>query len=96
MTCLDFATGAVRWQGGKFGDPGSCVATSDDRLLVWSGEGDLFLVDSARRSPDRYHELAARRGVGGSDAWPHVVLADGRIYCKDRRGHLACFVLQAK
>jgi hypothetical protein len=25
--------------------------------------------------------------------WPHVVLAHGRLYAKDRQGKLKCFVL---
>lgn len=33
MTCLDFETGKVQWQGGQFGDAGSCIVTADDRLI---------------------------------------------------------------
>jgi hypothetical protein len=25
--------------------------------------------------------------------WPHIVLADGRLYCKDRLGNLKCLVI---
>lgn len=93
MVCLDFETGKVRWKGGRFGDPGSCILTGDDRLIVWSNRGDLTLVESAMRSADAYSELARKKGIGRGDAWPHVVLADRRLLCKDRRGQLACFQL---
>jgi hypothetical protein len=64
---------------------------------VWTGrranDGDLALVETADNSPRAYKELACRRGILNDMAWPHVVLADGRVYCKDRGGRLRCFAL---
>jgi len=94
VMCLDFETGEVRWQGGRVGHAGSCIVTSDGRLIVWGNRGDLLLVETARRSPNRYTQLATRTGLARSDPWPHVVLADGRLYCKDRSGSLSCFDLR--
>lgn len=91
VVCLDWQTGELKWRGGRAGDPGSCIVTSDSRLIVWTGDGDLTLVETAGRSPGRYMELAAVRGIGRSDAWPHVVFADGRLYCKDRTGQIVCY-----
>ena len=91
MMCLDYETGELKWQGGRFGDAGSLIATADNRLIVWANRGDLLLVDSAKRSPDRYREVDSKKGVGKSDAWPHVVLAGGKLFCKDRNGNLHCF-----
>lgn len=91
--CLDFETGEPRWSGGDFGDAGSCIATQDARLIVWGKNGKLALVETAATSPDEYHELALRDNVFTTDAWPHVVLAHGRLYCKDREGNLKCFVV---
>lgn len=88
--CVDFATGKQKWTGGGSGTPGSCILTGDDRLIVWSDNGDLSLVETAKRSPGRYRELARKRRLFRSDAWPHVALAGGRLYVKDRQGHLAC------
>ena len=90
LHCLDFETGELKWQGGSFGSPGSCIATSDGRLIVWGKQGDLVLAESASRSPRKYVELASRKGLLRRDAWPHVVLADGQIFCKDRDGNLVC------
>ena len=95
LHCLDFATGKVRWIGkDDLGDPGSCLVTADDRLIVWSKRGKLLLAETAGRSPDRCRILAQRDGIFRSDAWPHVVLAGGRLYCKDRQGYLKCFKMQ--
>ena len=91
MNCLDLETGETVWQGGNFGDPGSCIATSDDRIVVWSGRGDLTLVDSAKLSPDAYREVAKHKRLGRDDAWPHVAFSDDRLFCRDRTGRLVCF-----
>lgn len=93
VNCLDYETGAVRWQGGRVGDQGSVIAAADGRLIVWANRGDLMLVESAQRSPDAYRELFLRKRIGRGDAWPHVVWADERLFCKDRTGRLVCFRL---
>jgi outer membrane protein assembly factor BamB len=96
LHCLDFATGERKWDGGSFGDPGSVIVTADGRLIVWGERGKLVLAESADRSPDAYKELARSVRVTDSPAWPHVVLADGRLYCKDREGALKCFALKPR
>jgi outer membrane protein assembly factor BamB len=94
--CVDFKTGKQLWVGGKVGSAGSCLLTSDERLIVWANTGDLSLVETAMRSPKKYRELAKRPRIFRKDAWPHVVLANGRLFCKDRDGNLACFLLKQK
>ncbi|MCL6505334.1 MAG: PQQ-binding-like beta-propeller repeat protein [Pirellulales bacterium] len=89
--CLDFATGGLRWQGGAFGDAGSCVLTADERLIVLADRGELYLLETHVRSPDQYTELARLAAMFDNDAWPHVVLSGGRLYCKDRMGHLMVY-----
>jgi outer membrane protein assembly factor BamB len=91
--CVDFKTGKETWRLNKVGDPGSCIVTGDDRLLVWSDQGSLMLLETARRSPTKATLLAQSAPLFGADAWPHVVLAEGRLYCKDRDGTLKCFAL---
>jgi outer membrane protein assembly factor BamB len=93
LQCLDWETGEVKWDGGRFGDASSCVVTGDGRIIVWANDGDLALAESADRSPTEYRELAFKKSMGGSEAWPHVVVAEGRVYCKDRAGSLKCFPL---
>jgi outer membrane protein assembly factor BamB len=91
VRCLDWETGEQKWEGGKFSDPGSCVVTADDRLIVYGGNGKLALVETAKRSPKAYKELAVKDRLFATHAWPHVVVAGGRVYCRDREGNVVCF-----
>ncbi len=94
LKCLDWETGKLQWEGGKFGDAGSCLITSDSRLIVWGGSGKLGLVDTADQSPKSYRELSLQDGLAATDAWPHVVLSGGRLFCKDWHGNLKCYALK--
>jgi outer membrane protein assembly factor BamB len=95
LRCLDLETGDLVWEGGSFGSDGSCLATGDGRLLVF-GKGNLALVNTAAHSPTSYMELARRDGLClAKEVWPHVVLANRRIYCKDRRGVIRCLIPDA-
>jgi outer membrane protein assembly factor BamB len=96
VRCLDWETGKTVWEGGAFGDPGSCVVTADEKVIVYGLSGRLALVETAAHAGGKYVELAAREKLFRTQAWPHVALADGRVYCRDRDGHLACFSLPPK
>ncbi len=96
LHCLDFETGRQLWEGGEFGDAGSCVATGDGRILAWGGMGRLSLVENASTSPADYKELSRAMRLAPGTPWPHLVLAGGRLYCKDRDGNLKCFALAAR
>lgn len=89
--CVDFETGDLDWAGGKIGDAGSCLLTSEERLVVWGNGGDLSLVETASRSPEKCLVLAERAGISRDMAWPHVVLADGRLLLRTLDGQLACW-----
>lgn len=91
VRCLDFATGEQKWEGGDFGDAGSCIVTADGKLIVWGGTGRLSLVETAS---DRFEELSKTLRIFSTTAWPHVVLSGGRLYCKDRNGNLKCFIVR--
>jgi outer membrane protein assembly factor BamB len=93
--CVDFESGAELWVGGKVGSEGSCLLTSDERLIVFANRGDLMLVETAKRSPEQYRELANRKVLASTEAWPHVVLIDGRILCRDRDGQVRCLDVSA-
>jgi outer membrane protein assembly factor BamB len=96
LLCLDAGTGKLLWEGGSFGSGGACVVTGDGRLIVWSEQGRLALVEGAAKSPGAYKQLARVGHVfEGGSAWPHVVLANGLLYCKDRAGNLKCFATAA-
>ncbi len=93
LYCLDFKTGQPIWRGGVFGDTASCIVTSDDRLIIWGRRGDLVLAETVGRSARKYTELARRKDLMENDAWPHIVLSGGQLYCRDRDGNMQCFVL---
>jgi outer membrane protein assembly factor BamB len=97
LHCLDWETGQTRWKWpGRLSDPGSCIATSDGRLIIWAASGRLILAETAQRASRQPKILADREGVLHDDAWPHVVLADGRLFCKDKLGNIKCFELDSK
>lgn len=93
LRCLDWETGELLWDGGTFSDPGSCIVTADEKVLVYGYNGKLALVEGARTSPKKYQELAVRDKIFRAAAWPHVALAQQRLYCRDREGNLVCFTL---
>jgi outer membrane protein assembly factor BamB len=93
VKCVDFKTGQMKWSGGHVESVGSCILTSDERLMVWANHGDLMLVDTAQRSPDKYRELAKKGAVFRADVWPHLVLSNGRLFCRDKDGNIKCFSL---
>ncbi len=93
LRCLDWETGRLLWQGGSFSDDASLILTGDDRLIVL-GNRRLTLCESAARSPNMYTELSVRPGVGSAHTWPHVALADRRVYVRDLDGNLLCFDLR--
>ena len=92
LRCLDWETGQLLWQGGSFGDDASMILTGDDRLIVL-GVRRLALCETEVRSPDMYTELSLRQGVGSAYTWPHVTLAERRLYARDLDGNLLCFGL---
>jgi outer membrane protein assembly factor BamB len=93
--CLDFATGKELWFGGKVGSQGSCILTSDDRLIVYANKGSLSLVETAKRAPKKYTQVAAESVLSKTDAWPHVVLSNGRLICRDRNGSVRCMAVSS-
>jgi outer membrane protein assembly factor BamB len=91
LMCLDWKTGRLVWQGGTYGNGGSCIVTGDGKLVVWSDRGQAMLVESARESPREYRQVARLAHLFSSgQAWPHSVIAEGLLYCKDRQGSLKC------
>ncbi len=92
LKCVDLATGKTMWTAGSFGEDASCLLTRDEKLIVF-GKRKLALVDIAGEAADSYHELALKTNVGAAHSWPHVTLAEGRLFVKDDTGKLMCFVV---
>lgn len=93
MRCLDWADGKLLWEGGSFGDPGSCIVTKDERVIVYGGKGKLALIEGATRSPTKYVELEKRDLGMQAESWPHVVVSEQYLVCRDRLGQVVCLPL---
>jgi outer membrane protein assembly factor BamB len=89
--CLDWRTGEKRWVGGSYGDAGSCVVTSDGRLIVYGHRGKIGLIEGAMRSPKQFKELAVRNRIFDATAWPHIAVGSRCVVCRDKDGNLACY-----
>lgn len=78
LYCVDFKTGKVKWDEGRPGK--GSVAYADGRLYYRSEGGPMTLVEA---NPEKYVE----RGrfdppKGKGPAWPHPVLANGKLYVR--------------
>jgi outer membrane protein assembly factor BamB len=83
LLCVEFTSGAVKWQERGIGT--ASVVYVDGRLYLRGEEGDVALVEP---SPGGYREKgrftppgAPERGA--AKAWPHPVVANGRLYVRD-------------
>lgn len=90
MVCVEFESGAIRWQDRAIGAGSVCYA--DGRLYVHGEDGRMALVEAA---PDAYRELGQFTPPnvpdrGKSKAWAYPVVADGRLYIRDM-GKLWCY-----
>jgi outer membrane protein assembly factor BamB len=79
--CIDFKTGKTKWQDRCVGK--GSIAAADGRLYVRGENGPSALVDA---SPDAYKELGRFDQPDRSSkmAWPHPVIASGRLYLRDQ------------
>ena len=93
LRCLDWQTGELVWQGPPVGDAGSVVVTSDEKLIVWAGRGELMLAELSAPANKSYRELARVSRLARDDVWPHVVVANRQILCRDRHGQLRRFAM---
>jgi len=89
--CLDLKTGKLNWRGKNFMH-GSCLITSGDDKIIAFGKGNLALIE-AFPSDNQYHELSRIEKVVPDVCYPHVILSDGIICCKDKAGNIVCFSL---
>jgi outer membrane protein assembly factor BamB len=96
LVCMEFKTGEVKWH-----DPsvGAAAAICVDGLLYVRGQGgDGFAGEKPARvalveaTPDGYKEKGRfeQPEHGDRPAWPHPVVADGKLYLRDQ-GVLFCY-----
>jgi outer membrane protein assembly factor BamB len=83
LLCVEFMSGAVKWQERGIGT--AALAYADGRLYLRGENGDVSLVEP---SPAGYREKGRFTPPGAPDrgqakAWPHPVVANGRLYVRD-------------
>lgn len=83
LLAIAWETGTIVWQHRSVG--AASVAAAEGRLYVRGESGEVALVDA---SPAGYQERGRFTPVappdrGKAKAWPHPVIADGRLYLRD-------------
>jgi outer membrane protein assembly factor BamB len=92
LTCVDLKTGDEKWKERSVGK-GSIMA-ADGRLYVRGEDGSVALVEA---TPEKYKERGQFKQPDRSKrpAWPHPVIANGKLYLRDD-DVLLCYDVKAK
>jgi len=93
LVCVDLKTGAAKWQQRSVGR-GSITAADGHLYVRAQDSGAVALVEA---TPDAYREKGRFTPPDRSDklAWPHPVVAGGRLYLRDKET-LLCYDIKAK
>ena len=86
LTCLELATGAVKWSEPGFGS-GALMAA--DGKLILLDKGELSIIEA---SPAGFKPLARATILPGK-CWTVPVLANGRLYARNAAGDVVCLEL---
>src|SRR5262245_16043978 len=93
LTCIEFKTGKLMWQ--DRGPGKGAVSYADGRLYCRDeGSGRVCLVEANPLSYVEHGRLKQPDRTGHS-AWPHPVIANGKLYLRDQ-DMLFCYDIQAK
>jgi outer membrane protein assembly factor BamB len=93
LGCINFRTGDLAWEEPKV-KKGS-ITYADGRLYCRNeGDGEIILVEA---NPEKYVEKGRFKQPdrSGQNAWPHPVIANGRLYLRDQ-DVLLCYDVKAK
>jgi outer membrane protein assembly factor BamB len=88
LKCIRFTDGRRMWAKGGIGKGGLIIA--DGKLIIMSERGDLVI---AKAQPTGYEELK-RISVLRGTCWTAPSLANGKIYCRNEKGDVACVTLK--
>ncbi len=94
LVCLDFQTGKVLWDGrdAEPRAPKGSLALADGRLYYRSEDGPMLLIEP---NPKQYVERGRFEQPDRSKqpAWPHPVIANGKLYLRDQ-DLLLCYAVK--
>lgn len=86
LTCMEFNTGNVKWtEGGGY----EGVMAADGKLIAMDKNGVLTI---AAADPGGFKKISSAQVLLDNKAknWTVPVLSNGRIYCRNSSGDLAC------
>jgi outer membrane protein assembly factor BamB len=89
LTCLDAATGELKWKGGRYGY--GQVMLASGHLIVVTEEGELALV---RADPAAHQEISRFPAIDGK-TWNHPAMSDGILLIRNA-GEMAAFDITAR
>jgi outer membrane protein assembly factor BamB len=87
LACIDAATGALKWKGGRYGY--GQVMLAGGHLIVVTEGGELALV---RATPDGHNELARFPALDGR-TWNHPAISGGYLLVRNA-SEMAAFDLR--
>ncbi len=87
LRCVDFRTGAQHWETDRVAYP--AMLEADSKLVLWTDLGELIL---ARRTTEKYDELARAQILGGEISWTQPTLHRNRLYVRNPK-RIACIEL---
>jgi outer membrane protein assembly factor BamB len=82
LVCLELKSGKVMWENRRLGK--GSIAYADGCLYYRNEEGPMFLVEA---TPKGYTERGQFEPIDLSKharAWPHPVIANGKLYLRDQ------------
>jgi outer membrane protein assembly factor BamB len=84
LNCIAWDTGELKWSEPKFGKGSLIIA--DGKIIGLSAKGELIVAEP---SPEGFKTISRAQVLGGK-CWTTPVLSNGRIYCRNAKGDLAC------
>jgi outer membrane protein assembly factor BamB len=92
LTCLEFKTGKVMWSSDRAGK--GSIAAAGRRLYYRNEHGPMILVEA---NAHRYveHGRFDQPHRSNTSAWPHPVIANGKLYLRDQE-LLLCYDIKKK
>jgi outer membrane protein assembly factor BamB len=92
LTCLEFETGQVQWAEGKTGK--GSIASADGRIYYRNENGPIILAEV---NPKKYveHGRFTQPDRSNAPAWPHPVIANGKLYIRDQES-LFCYDVKSR
>ena len=90
LRCVELETGSLRWTEKSIGS--GALMAADNKLIVLSDKGELIIADP---SPAAFKPIARAQVMGGK-CWTVPVLSNGRIYCRNAQGNVACVDVRAR